>query len=113
MELSFDLGRELGTEFLENSQTLQFRWWIGSELALNFAKDFGGNSNNSDFLGIKFLRGNSWLAFTRDSENADNSIWSLGRLWERKGQMNVALSYHFSSENIDKGNLQLTFGKTI
>ena len=113
LELSFDLGRKLGTEFLESSQTMQFRWWIGPELSLNFAKDFGSNSNHSDFLGVKFLRGNSWLAFTRDSGNDDNSTWSLGKLWNRKGKMNVSLSYHFSSENIAKGNLQFTLGKAI
>ena len=112
-EMSFDLGRKLGTEFLESSQTLQFRWWISSNLSLSVGKDFGNNHSDSNFLGAKFLKGNSWLAFTRDSGNDDNSTWSLGKLWNRKGKMNVSISYHFSAENIDKGNLQLALGKTI
>ena len=111
--MCFDLGRKFGSEFLESSQSIQFRWWISSNLSLNFAKDFGGNSSNSDFLGVKFLSENSWVAFTKDSENEDNSTWSLGRVWNRKGKMNIAISYHFSSDNIDKGNLQFALGKAI
>ena len=112
-EISFDLGRTLGTEFSESSQTLNFRWWIGTDLSISWGQDFGNNSTNSNFLGVKFLRGDSWLAFTRDSENQDNSTWSLGKAWKRKGKMNIGISYHFSSADIDKGDLQLTFGKAI
>ena len=57
LEMCFDLGREFGSDFSETSQSFQFRWWIGSDLSLNFARDFGENSNDSDFLGIKFLTG--------------------------------------------------------
>ena len=112
-EISFDLERRLGTEFSENSRTLNFRWWIGSDLSISWGQDFGSNSTKSTFLGVKFLRGDSWLAFTRDSKNENNSTWSLGKLWERAGKINVGISYHFSSDDIDKGNLQLSFGKTI
>ena len=96
-----------------SSQTLQFRWWIGSDLSISWGKDFGNSSTDSNFLGVKFLRGDSWLAFTKDSENEDNSTFSLGKLWSRKGKLNMGVSYHFSSDDIDKGNLQLIFGKTI
>ena len=113
IEMSFDLGRTLGDEFLESSQTIQFRWWIGSNLSISLAKDFGENDSDANFMGVKFLKGQSWLSMSRDSGNDENSIWSIGRLWERKGKLTVGVSYHFSSENIDKGNLQLAFGKTI
>ena len=113
IEISFDIERQLGTEFLENTQNLHFRWWIGSDLSISLGKEFGNNHSDSNFLGVRFLRENSWMGFTRDSKNDDNSIWSLGKVWNRKGKMNIGLSYHFSSENIDKGNLQLIFGKTM
>ena len=113
IEMSFDIARQLGSEFSDNSQTLHFRYWIGSNLSISLGKEFGNNHSNSDFLGVRFIRGDSWMGFTRDSENDDNSIWSLGKIWNRKGKMNIGLSYHFSSENIDKGNLQLSFGKAI
>ena len=114
IEMSFDIARQLGSEFLENSQTLHFRWWIGSDLSISLGKEFGSNHSDSDFLGVRFIRGNSWMGFTRDSENDDNSIWSLGKLWNRKGKMmNVGVSYHFSSDDIDKGDLRLAFGKAI
>ena len=113
IEMSLDLGKELGTKLIGSSQTLQFRWWIGSDLSISWGKDFGNSSTDSNFLGVKFLRGDSWLAFTKDSENEDNSTFSLGKLWSRKGKLNVGVSYHFSSDDIDKGNFQLMFGKTI
>ena len=111
--MSFDLGRTLGDEFLESSQTIQFRWWIGSNLSISLAKDFGEKKSDANFMGVKFLKGQSWLSMCRDSGNDENSIWSIGRLWERKGKLAVGVSYHFSSDNIDKGNLQLAFGKAI
>ena len=113
MEMSFDLGRTLGDDFLDSSQSLQLRWWLGSNLSISYAKDFGAEHSDSNFLGLKFLTGNSWLSVTRDSGNSDNTTWSIGRLWERKGKLTIGTSYHFSSDNIDKGNLQLTFGKVI
>ena len=113
LEMCFDLGRKFGSEFLESSQSIQFRWWIGSNLSISLAKDFGENDSDANFMGVKFLKGQSWLSMGRDSGNDENSIWSIGRLWERKGKLTVGVSYHFSSDNIDKGNLQLAFGKTI
>ena len=62
LEMCFDLGRKFGSEFLESSQSIQFRWWIASNLSLNFAKDFGGNSSNSDFTDLSF-NSNSHLSF--------------------------------------------------
>lgn len=113
IEMSFDLGRTLGDDFLDSSQSLQLRWWLGSNLSISYAKDFGMDHSDSNFLGVKFLTGKSWLSVTRDSENNDNTAWSFGRLWERKGKLTIGASYHFSSDDIDKGNLQLTFGKAI
>ena len=111
IEMSFNIGRELGDDFLESSKSAQFRWWMGESLSLSWAREL--DSDQSDFLGLKFIRGDSWLSFSSDSNDKDNSIWALGKLWKRKGKMSVAASYHFSSDNIDKGNFQLTFGRII
>ena len=113
IEMCFDLGRTLGDDFLDSSQSLQLRWWLSSSLSISFAQDFGSDHSDSNFLGVKFLKGTSWLSITRDSGNDENAIWSIGKLWERGEKLTIGLSYHFSSDDIDKGNLQMAFGKAM
>ena len=37
IEMSFNIGRELGDQFLESSKSAQFRWWMGESLSLSWA----------------------------------------------------------------------------
>ena len=113
VELSLNMYRTLGDDLNETTQSFQIGWWLSSAISISYATEFGHDADDANLVGAKFLRGNSWLSYTADPDDTDNAACAIGKVWNREGKLSLSVSYHFSTDNFDKGNLQLGFGTAI
>ena len=113
VELSLNMYRMVGDQFNETTQSFQIGWWLSSAISISYATELGHNSSDANLVGAKFVKGNSWMSYTADPDHTDDASYAIGKVWNREGKMTLSLSYHFSSDDFDKGNLQLGFGTAI
>ena len=110
-ELSFDLLKDAGEKIREAHKEMKLTIWAGEAFAFSTGCHLG-NTEDSNFFGIKYAKSDMWLSF-KSYDDVDLDVWAIGTLWKKENGCSVGISYHFDTDDFDKGILQLTMGKSL
>ena len=112
VELSFDLLKRAGDKFKEARKEIKLTIWAGESLGLSVGCEPGPNSDDSNFYNVKYVNEGTWLSF-KSYDAVDSDTWAIGKLWTKDSGCTMGISYHFDSDDFDKGMLQLSLGKIL
>ena len=110
LELSFDLYKMLGEKAMDAHNQIKMTLWAGS-----FGFGIGctpGSANDSDFYALRYLKGDKWISF-KTFNDGDFDMWTVGKVWNKDNGLTMGISYHFTTDDFDKGSLQFTWGRAL
>ena len=112
VELSFDLLKDAGEKIKEADKEIKLTIWAGESLGLSVGCEPGRNSDDSNFYNIKYVNDGTWVSF-KTYDESDSDTWAVGKVWTKNSGCTMGISYHFDSDDFDKGWLQLSLGKVL
>ena len=110
VEFSYDLYKRIGQKAKDAESEIKMTLWCGS-----FGFGIGtspGSTETDDFYTLRYLKGDKWISFKTYNE-FDLDMWTIGKIWTKESGCTMGVSYHFTSDDFDKGNLRFTWGKAL
>ena len=111
VELSFDLLKNAGNKIRESNKEIKLTLWAGESLGFSLGC-WPGLAENSNFYNIKYVNDGTWVSF-KTYDEFDSDTWAVGKVWTKDSGCTMGISYHFDSDDFDKGWLQLSLGKVL
>ena len=110
-ELSFDLLKDAGEKIKEANKEMKLTLWASESFGFGIGC-WLNNSEDTAFYSVKYIKDDSWISF-KSYNDISLDTWAIGKLWTKDNGCSLGLSYHFDTDDFDKGMLQLTMGKSL
>ena len=110
VEFSFDLYNTVGDKLMEASEAIKLTYWAGS-----FGFGIGtspGYTEILDFYTVRYIKDDKWISFKTFHE-LDIDVWQIGQIWTTSKGCTMGISYHFNTDDFDKGDLKISIGTVL